>query len=158
MTILSFIFSNFLDGILDSLFSFDLPIVSSVTIFSALTVFGGSGLILSRYTEQPNSMVITFSLLLSFASFILVYFLLVRPSQKVESSVGFRLAELKGKKGVVITTIPRQGMGEVMITTSGGNTNQIAQSATGDSISQGTKIIVSDVAGHILLVKPLANK
>ncbi|SFJ73817.1 hypothetical protein SAMN05421852_11963 [Thermoflavimicrobium dichotomicum] len=60
---------------------------------------------------------------------------------------------------MVTTTIPATGLGEVIITTSGGNTNQIAQSATGEEIPQGTKIMVSDVIGHTLLVQPfLANE
>lgn len=137
------------------IFPFDLPIFSSVTVFGGLTIFGAMGILLIEHSSFSTEAILAFSLLVAGVSFFLIYLIIGRPAQKADQSVGFRLNDLKGKKGVITITVPSKGVGEVLITTSGGNTNQIAQSSTGEEIPQGSSVRVIDVKGHILLVKPL---
>lgn len=155
VTILSILFSGLLEGIFDAIFPFDLTVFSSVTVFGGLTVFGGTGILLSEYSPFSVEAVLVFSVLVAVVSFILLYLLVGRPARQADQSVGFILNDLKGKTGTITITVPAQGAGEVMITTSGGNTNQIAQSSTGKEIPQGSKVIVTKVSGYILLVRQI---
>lgn len=95
------------------------------------------------------------SVLVAAVSFILIYLIVGRPAQQADQSVAFSLNDLKGKTGTITITVPAKGAGEVMITTPGGNTNQIAKSATGEKIPQGSKVTVTEVNEHILLVRQI---
>ncbi len=83
------------------------------------------------------------------------YFIVIRPSERTESSTGFRLDDLVGKQGEVWITIPSDGFGEVVITIAGGNTNHIAASIAGKSIPEGTKVLVKEVRDHVIYVQQL---
>ncbi len=153
VTILSFLISSLIEGIFDAIFPFDLTFFSSVTVFGGLTIFGGTGILLSEHSSFSVLAVLIFSVLVAAVSFILIYLLVGRPAQQADQSVGFGLNDLKGKTGTITITVPAKGAGEVMITTSGGNTNQIAQSFTGEEIPQGSIVTVTEVNEHILFVR-----
>lgn len=86
---------------------------------------------------------------------ILLYLVVIRPAHRTENSTGFQLKDLIGREAEVWITIPAEGYGEVLVTMTGGNTNHIAASITGNSISEGTMVIIQEVRDQVLYVQPL---
>lgn len=140
------------DGLMDV--DIGIPAIHPVTLVGAITVFGGAGLILSQATSLSSMASVAGALISAVLSSILLYIGIVRPSKLTENSTGFRLADLRGKKGEVTVTIPSHGFGEVMILTATGQTNQIAASYEQTEIPMGSTVIVIDVKDQVLYVSP----
>ncbi|SEN38631.1 NfeD family protein [Lihuaxuella thermophila] len=151
-TLLTLLLGDLLAGIMDGLMEFGFPIFQPITLVGAITVFGGTGLILDQVTLLTPTYLLIWAIIAAILSFFLLYAFYVRPMKNAENSTGFRLADLKGKTGEVTVTIPARGFGEVMILTSAGNTNQIAASAEQVEIPRGSSIIVVEIKEHILYV------
>ncbi|TCS96738.1 NfeD family protein [Hazenella coriacea] len=143
--------------IFHGLFSFDLPMLQPVTIMGALTLFGASGIIASQiYQLTPiNTLLIASGV--AILSFILLYVLFVRTTETAENSTGFQYQDLIGKTAEVITPIPSDGYGEILLVTSGGRTAQIAASEDGSSIPQGTQVKVQKVQDQIFYVSSISS-
>lgn len=152
--VVSVVLGDVLEGIFELSFGEGPPLVQPITIVGAVTVFGGTGVMLSRYTPLPGVWVFVLSLFSAVIAFLLVYFFYIVPTDNAENSTAFTMSDLNGKLGEVITTIPRGGYGEVMIRTAGGNTNQIAASFEKSEIPSGTKVVVVEVRDHTLYVAP----
>jgi hypothetical protein len=56
-----------------------------------------------------------------------------------------------------LTSIPAEGLGEVLITMVGGTTNHMAASIDREAIREGTRVVVIDVRDHVLYVTPFQN-
>ncbi|MFC7441750.1 NfeD family protein [Laceyella putida] len=153
-TLLIILLGDLLAGIMDGLLEIGFPIFQPITLVGAVTVFGGTGLILDRINSLAGTSVLLGALLAAVLSFVFLYAFYVRPMKSAENSTGFRLADLEGKKGEVTVTIPARGFGEVVILTVGGKTNQIAASMDQTEIPQGTTVVVITVKDHILYVSP----
>lgn len=143
--------------IFQGLFSFDLPMLQPITIIGALTLFGASGILAMQiYQLAPlNTLLIASGV--AILSFILLYVLFVRTTDTAESSTGFQYQDLIGKKAEVITSIPSNGYGEILLVTSGGRTAQIAASEDGNSIPQGTQVEVQKVQDQVFYVSPISS-
>jgi len=160
IALVSIIFGDWLgaalDGVLD-LMSFDgLPWLQPMTIVGGITVFGGAGLLLERYTALTAAVVIIISLLIAIAVGAAVFFLYVRPMENSENSIAYSIAELSGKLGEVLVPIPSAGYGEVMIKAGAGVTNQIAASFDGEPIAEGAKVVVVEVKEGTLYVSEVS--
>ncbi len=156
--VISLIFGDLLGDIFDGLFdavSVDgVDFIHPMVIVGAITVFGGSGIILSQYTAMAPLRVVVLSLLSAMLVSILVYFAYVRPMKNSENSTGFSVQDLVGKIGEVVTPIPGNGCGEILIRIGAGNTNQIAASLDEEGLAVGTRVVVAEVKDHVLYVFP----
>jgi len=85
----------------------------------------------------------------------LLYLLVIRPADRTENSTGFQLLDLVGREGEVWISIPTDGFGEVLVTMTGGNTNQIAASFAGDPIPEGIRVVIREVRDQVLYVQPV---
>ncbi len=141
-TLISTLFGDLLGGIFDFLaVDFLKPIVSA----SALTTFGGSGILLIRYTSMSTIVIVTLSVLIALILSVVIYFGYVKPMENSENSIGFSTSELPGKLGEVTVPIPAGGYGEVMIKLVSGNTLHIASSWDRKEISAGRLVVVVNV-------------
>lgn len=148
-------FDHAMDGIGHS-FGFDhLDFLNPTTLVSALTTFGGAGVLLSEYTSVAPFGGIVLSAAFAIALGIGLHFLYVRPMRRIENSVAFSMRDFPGLIGSVTISIPARGYGEVMIRIGAGNTNQIAASIEGRPIRAGQQIVVVEVRDDTLLVTPL---
>ncbi|HEU4965480.1 MAG TPA: NfeD family protein [Bacilli bacterium] len=127
----------------------------TTTAFGGVTVFGGAGYLLTKYTSLGLWPVLVLAVLLATAIMLMLYFLYVRPMKNSENSTGFSLQDLAGKIGEVITTVPESGYGEVMIKIGAGNTNQIAASFDREAIPTGTKVVVVEAKDDTVYVSRL---
>lgn len=150
--ILGHIFDGMFDGIFHAVSGHHLDIFPPMVTVGGITVFGGAGIMLTKYTPFQTAAVILLSLFIAFLVSALVYFVYVRPMKNAENSISFSLADLEGKLGEVSVPIPVKGFGEVILRIGAGNTNQIAGSNDNTEISAGTKVVVGEVRDGILYV------
>ncbi|GIP50427.1 hypothetical protein J53TS2_40180 [Paenibacillus sp. J53TS2] len=130
---------SWLDGVFDFLsVDFLKPIITA----SAITSFGGAGILLDRYTGLGGAGVVVLAIVAAVLLSAGVYFAYVRPMENSENSTGFSESELPGKVGEVTVPIPAQGYGEVMVKLVGGNTLHIASSWDRKEIPAGTVVVV----------------
>lgn len=138
-SLLGDLLGSWLDGVFDFLsVDFLKPIITA----SAITSFGGAGILLDRYTGLGAAGVVILAIVAAVLLSAVVYFAYVRPMDNSENSTGFSESELPGKVGEVTVPIPAQGYGEVMVKLVGGNTLHIASSWDRKEISAGTVVVV----------------
>lgn len=134
-----------LDGMLDFLSVEGYSLFRPTVIASWVTVFGGAGLLLYRYTELGNVMVLVLTFLIASALAWGMYLIYIRPMEQSENSIGFSIQELTGVIAEVIVPVPANGYGEVMVQVGAARSNHIASSYDGTSISAEAKVIVVEV-------------
>lgn len=114
-------------------------------IVSAIAIFGGAGVTLTRLTHLGGWTVGLLAGIAAVLAAVAVYFLYIKPMMRSENSVGFSMNDLVGKIGNVITPIPGKGHGEVMIRVGASNTNQIAASIDNTDIPAGATVVVVEI-------------
>ncbi|MBB6733756.1 NfeD family protein [Cohnella zeiphila] len=156
MAIVTLVFGDHLGGASDGLFgwlSIDVHhLFQPVVLSGGVTVFGGAGLLLRRYSGWPASGVYAVSLAFAAAVGVGMYFLYVKPMESSENSTGYSIVELAGKRAEVLTPIPSKGYGEVLVRVGAGNTSHIAASFDGEEVPSGTPVVVVEVKDGTLYV------
>ncbi len=143
---------QFFDGMLDFL-SVDGPhFMQPMVLVGGVTVFGGSGILLTQYTYIGASVIAGLSLIIAIFLSIIVYFCYVRPMQNAENSIGYSIQDLIGKIAEVSVPIPLKGYGEVIVKVGAMNTNHIAGSFDLEEIETGSRVVVVEVKEGVLLV------
>jgi membrane-bound ClpP family serine protease len=133
-----------------------LPFAHPVSLVGGMTVFGGAGVLLTRYSSLHTAAAALLSLLAAVAVSLAVHFLYVKRMRQMEVSNAFSIRELAGRIGEVSTPIPTRGYGEVVLKAGGaGLTNQIAASFDGEEIPAGAKVVVVEVKDDTLYVSRL---
>ncbi|ULL15853.1 protease [Paenibacillus sp. H1-7] len=153
--VLGDILGNVLDGMFDFLSGEHLHALQPMVLFSGITVWGGAGILLSKYTAWSAIAVLFSSVVCALLMSVLIYFLYVKPMQNSENSVAFSIHDMAGKIAEVTVTVPSVGYGEVMLRAGAGNTNQIAASYEGDEIQTGARVVVVEVKDDTLFVARL---
>ncbi|CAM2846743.1 protease [Paenibacillus sediminis] len=149
------VISHALDGIFDFL---SIDFFKPVIIAGAITVFGGAGLLLTRYSSLSAGVNMIISILSAIAVSTLIYFGYVKPMENSENSTSFSIKELIGHLGEVSVSIPADGYGEVMVTIGATNTIHIAASFDKCNVSAGSRVVVVDVIEGILHVSELEER
>ncbi|MDQ0112955.1 protease [Paenibacillus harenae] len=154
--IVSVIFGDWLsmalDGMLDFLTLDGHSWLQPTALIGSLTVFGGAGIMLTRYTPLSAGVILALSVLIALAAGAGVFFLYVRPMERSENSIAFSLHALSGSLAEVLVTVPAKGYGEVLVKVGAGFTNQIAASYEGVPIIAGSRVVVVEVKDHTLYV------
>ncbi|MGG3326681.1 NfeD family protein, partial [Bacillus velezensis] len=83
-----------------------------------------------------------------------LHFFVLLPLSSAEESLAYRETDLKGRVGRVITSVPKDGYGEVIIEGIGGAISKSAVSFEQEQISYGTSVLVIDVKDGVLFVTP----
>lgn len=154
--LVTLIFGDLLGDAFQGLFhslSFDhLEFLQPMVLVSGITVFGGTGVVLTQYTSLNPSPVVGISLMLAIVLTIIIYFAYVKPMKNSENSTAYSMGDLVGLTGEVITAVPAKGYGEVLIKVGAGHSNHIASSHYEEELSAGTKIFVTKVEQGIVFV------
>ncbi|MEF2965029.1 protease [Paenibacillus sp. M1] len=151
-TILGDIIGSWLDGVFDA-FAADFlkPVVSA----SAITTFGGAGILLVRYTELGSTATLIIAALIALACSALIYFAYVKPMENSENSIGYSHNELPGKLAEVTVPIPPKGYGEIMVKFVAGNTLYTASSWDRRNIPAGALVVIVDLKDGVARVSEL---
>jgi len=154
-TLIALIFG---DTISDWLGQLQLPVVEPIVLVSGLTAFGGAGYLLSRFTSLSWLVALVLAIVIGGGLAVAAFFVWVKPMSKAENSTGYSMNQLGGKLGEVNTTIPADGLGEVLLPMISGTTYHMAASLEQRTIQQGTRVVVVEVRDHVLYVTPFHNE
>ncbi|QRG66899.1 NfeD family protein [Brevibacillus choshinensis] len=129
-----------------------LPVLQPILLVSGATAFGAAGYLLGRFTSLSDLVVVGLAVLIGIGLAVASYFLWVQPMSRAENSTGYTMSQLVGKLGEVCTTIPANGLGEVLVKMVSGTTFHMAASLDGEQIRQGSRVVVVEVRDHVLHV------
>lgn len=146
-TIVSVIFGDLFGGIFDGF-----EYIQPMTLVGSITIFGGMGILLMEYTSLEKFLIIILAILISLFLSVLMYFFYIKPMNQAENSTGYSIMDHVGNIGEVITPIPPDGYGEILIKVGAGNTNEIAGSYEGVEIESGVRVVVVEVKDGTLYV------
>ncbi len=131
-----------------------IPSLSPITVASFVTAFGAFGLIslgLFTVTQQVSLAwaVIGGLVIAIIAHFAFGYFLIAP-----QGSSDVKYSDIVGAVGEIITPVPADSVGEVAFVAQGGRITYTAKSATGKPIPRGATVIIENVSGGVVVVRP----
>ena len=151
-SLVMFFFGDLLDGIFDAVVPGDTG--SYVPLFvTFLSVFGGSGIIFTKYTFYEIKTVLIFSVAIGIAFSVAFYFFYLWPMKRSENSVGFSEKNLIGRSGELLASTSKIKCGEILIKIGAGYTNKIVMSLYDEEFPRGTIVTVRKVEEGILYVE-----
>jgi membrane protein implicated in regulation of membrane protease activity len=132
---------------------FDGPdFLNPVIIFAFVTIFSASGYLFEKLSSIHYLAILAISTILALilVTFLNVFVLI--PLSNAEESLVYKESDLRGRIGTVITAIPADGYGEVMIESISGRIAKPATSFDRVQIANGTKVLVVDIKDGVLQV------
>ncbi len=141
------------DGILDGIGLDSLDFLHPMSIMSAVTLFGGTGIMLTDYSSLGTTPAIVVSAVAGVVVAVLSFFVYVKPMKNTESSLSFSIKELVGRSAEVTIPIPNKGHGQVAVKMGSQTTYQIADSYSGEPIPAETKVLVISEGDGVLTVE-----
>ncbi|MFU1720400.1 NfeD family protein [Bacillus velezensis] len=151
LTLLILFFQDVFHGLSEAI---PVSFLNPALILSFLTIFSASGYIGEIAAPLSSSVIALLSFVLSVLLVSLLHFFVLVPLSSAEESLAYRETDLKGRVGRVITPVPKDGYGEVIIEGIGGAISKSAVSFDQEQIKYGTAVLVIDVKDGVLFVTP----
>lgn len=148
ITILYLFFSDLLDGVLDGI-----AFINPTLIFSFISIFSAGGYLGEVFTPLQSGLIAIFSAIIALILVTLLNVFVLIPLSNAEESLVYKETDLRGRIGFVITAIPADGYGEVLIENISGRISKPAVSFTRTEIPHGKKVLIIDVENGVLQVK-----
>ncbi|CAN5620846.1 hypothetical protein BH23BAC4_BH23BAC4_05160 [soil metagenome] len=141
----------------------DLPqslefLLDPLSIVGGIAAFGAAGLVYEEWLGLTGTTGAFAAGLTGLLFSVAMHFVYVRPMKRSENSLGFSMREYAGRTGEVITSIPVDGCGEVLITMGVSNTFQSASSFDRIPIPGGARVVVVEVKDGVLWVSALSEE
>jgi membrane protein implicated in regulation of membrane protease activity len=158
-----FLYSLIISGILTFFFilfndifaGFDLPdFLNPTLILSFLTIASGSGYVLISLTSFGALPVFLISFVIAFILVTIINLFILVPISTAHESLTITEEDIKGRLGTVITSVPIDGYGEVLITSKSGTFSKPAVSFDREAIPSETKVLIIDIQNGVLQVSP----
>lgn len=121
-------------------------------ILSFFTIGSASGYLLEVMTGINSWFILIFSCLLSILLVTLLNVFVLTPIRSAEESLAYRDEDLNGRVGTVITSVPSDGFGEILIEGISGRISKTAISMDNKPIQQGEKILIIDIQKGVVSV------
>ncbi|MBC1419849.1 NfeD family protein [Listeria fleischmannii] len=138
-------------------FSLDLlPVPGSVLLYF-LGAFSLAGFLGEKYTSLSSINVLIGSVIFGLIFAFILYFGILLPLSRTSDSIAYATKDLEGKTGVVITSIPIDGFGEVLIEMNAGKVAKAAKSNQNEPISLGETVIIIDATDAYIVVSPYTS-
>ncbi|MEH7662614.1 hypothetical protein V7193_06240, partial [Bacillus velezensis] len=112
LTLLILFFQDVFHGLSEAI---PVSFLNPALILSFLTIFSASGYIGEIAAPLSSSVIALLSFVLSVLLVSLLHFFVLVPLSSAEESLAYRETDLKGRVGRVITSVPKDGYGEVII-------------------------------------------
>lgn len=129
-----------------------LDFLNPVLIFAFMTILSASGYLFERLSSIHYLLILGISAAIAFIVVTLLNVFVLIPLSSAEESLVYKESDLRGRVGTVITTIPVDGFGEVMIDSTSGRIAKPASSFDGDHIESGTKVLIVQIENGVLQV------
>ncbi len=139
-TFLYILFGDVADGALEGI-----PFLDPATILAFISFTSATGYILEKFTSLTSWIVLIIALLIGSFAALLVYYLLLVPLRSAEVSLVYTEESLEGKLAKVITPIPLNGFGEIIIDTINGVIAKRAASFKGEEIPYDQTVLIIEV-------------
>lgn len=129
-----------------------LHFLNPVLIFAFITVLSASGYLFEKLSSLQHILNFTISAIIAFIIMTLLNVFVLVPLSSAEESLAYEESDLRGRIGIVITSIPADGFGEVMIDSISGRIAKPASSFDNEAIPNGTRVLVVRVQNGVLEV------
>jgi len=129
-----------------------LDFLNPVLIFAFVTILSANGYLFERLSSLHYLLILGISAVAALIVVSLLNVFVLVPLSGAEESLVYKESDLQGRVGTVITSIPVDGFGEVMIDSTSGRIAKPALSFDGDSIPNGTSVLVVQVKNGVLEV------
>jgi membrane protein implicated in regulation of membrane protease activity len=131
------------------------PSVVSTRVTAAFFAAFGVGGVVARYYGLSHPAASGVGVVCGLVMATIVYqFAKLLYSQQVSSEL--RMTGLVGLAANVTVAIPAGGVGQVMVTSAGQQTEHLARSASGEAVARGTEVVISGMRGDAVIVTPPA--
>jgi membrane-bound ClpP family serine protease len=151
LTFLYILFSDFLEGFFEVIPD---GIFNPTLVLSFITLLSSIGYLLEKLTSANSILIGFIAIILAFGCTVLLNIFVLIPLSSAESTLAYTEEDLKGRVGKVITSIPVDGFGEVIIEGIGGNISKSAVSFDNEEIPYGKEVLIIDVQKGVLHVSP----
>lgn len=132
---------------------FDGPdFLNPVLIFAFITIFSASGYLFEKFSALHYFAIIGISAVAAFILVVLLNVFVLVPLSAAEESLVYNEKDLRGRIGTVITAIPADGFGEVMIDSISGRIAKPATSFDRVELANGSSVLVVDIKDGVLQV------
>jgi membrane protein implicated in regulation of membrane protease activity len=126
--------------------------LNPVLIFAFVTILSASGYLFERLSSLHYLLILGLSAVAALIVVSLLNVFVLVPLSGAEESLVYKESDLHGRIGTVITSIPADGYGEVIIDSTSGRIAKPALSFDGDAIANGTSVLVVQVKNGVLEV------
>ena len=149
LTVLYLFFADIADGAAEGILFFD-PAV----ILAFITVTAAGGYLLETFSSLSHLLVLLFAAIISSICTALLYYFFLVPLRSAEVSLAYTEESLAGQTGKVITPIPVDGYGEIIIETVSGIINKRAASYNHEEIPYNQEVLIIEVVDGTVYVQP----
>lgn len=149
LTVLYVLFGDMLEGLFEGI-----PFVNPTLIFAFITIFSAESYLLELYSPINSFLIMLISAVSALILVTLLNVFVLVPLSSAESSLAYKESDLRGRIGTVITPIPKDGFGEVLIESVSGKISKTAASFKNEEIEYGKKVLIietKDGVVHVLL-------
>lgn len=147
-TILYVFFGDVAEGIGEGI-----PFINPTVMMAFVTFVSATGYLLEISTSWNSWIVLFSSIGIGVILDILLYFFFLLPMASAEFSTAYTDESLAGQVGKVITPIPTDGYGEIVIDTVNGLLSKRATGYDNEEIGYGKEVLVIDVKEGTFLVR-----
>ena len=137
---------------LSDLFSGDIGILNPTLILAFFTILSAGGYLMERYSTLSSWIILLIASTIALIISICLHFFIFIPLANAEESLVYKEESLKGRIGKVITSIPKDGFGEILIESISGNISKTAASFYNEEIQYGTEIVIVEIRNNIAYV------
>ncbi|MEK5085087.1 NfeD family protein [Bacillus sp. FSL H8-0515] len=149
LTLLFLFFGDVFSGLTEGI-----PFLNPTLVLAFFTCFSAGGYIGELTLPLSSLLIALLSCILSIILVTLLHIFVLVPLSSAEESLAYKEDDLRGRIGKVITAVPVDGFGEVVIEGIGGTISKSAVSFENQQISYGTTVLVVDVNNGVLSVTP----
>lgn len=128
-----------------------------IVIISFITVFGGIGMIGTRFGLNPILTFILAAIGGRIVSFTLYKFVVV-PLYKAQNTSAVSQRSLIGAKALVISPILKDGFGVISYSISGSRQNAPAKHINNEAVEQGKEVTINEIKNNVFYVQALNDK
>jgi membrane protein implicated in regulation of membrane protease activity len=121
-------------------------------ILAFITMASASGYVFETYTSLDSVLILVISMVMAFIMDACLNMFVLIPLSSAEESLAYTEESLKGRVGKVITPIPVDGYGEVIIENASGRIAKPAVGFKNIAIQEGTNVLIMDVKKGVLQV------
>jgi membrane protein implicated in regulation of membrane protease activity len=130
-------------------------VFNTITMATFLAFFGLAGLLSVWVLRMPAPLSLVFSFPMAMLMAAAQFLLWVKVFVKAQASSEATLAEILGCEAEVFASIPGDRVGQINYTIRGSRFTAPAVSSDGTDIARGTRVVIVNVRGNTLVVRPV---